>query len=245
MVAVDAVSPFVPLLISVVRMYMFNIKVLPWKRDNRISPLNPFKPACLPSPSCVFFFVCLWSLIRPLLTALTKWPLRRCWWASQGASQVSVSFFTFPPSAFQFTDLPHLVLWKLLIITRNQSHKIWLSSAARGSGGGGQNGLSAELNVQDGVRGVWLTTDCLAVSKSFRQSGSRFYPWTRFLPVSAVYPPEWKRSSLSWRSRFACFQKSRHFWKYGWKTITIVQSHNWFILHSGQDRCQNIFTAVN
>lgn len=46
----------------------------------------------------VCFFVCHWSLIRPLLTTYTKWPLRRCWWVSVGLSQVSPPslFFTFP-----------------------------------------------------------------------------------------------------------------------------------------------------
>lgn len=51
--------------------------------------------------------------------------------------------------------------------------------------------------------------------------------------------------SLCWHSRFKCFQTSPHFGKYGWKTINIVRCHNWFILHSGEQRCQNTLAAAN
>lgn len=54
-----------------------------------------------------------------------------------------------------------------------------------------------------------------------------------------------RRPPPCWHSHFKCFQTSPHFGKYGWKTINIVQCHNWFILHSGEQRCQNSSMAVS
>lgn len=75
-----------------------------------------------------FFFVHCWSLIRPLLTTYTKWPLRRCWKLSVRPSQVSVYFFTFPLFCLSplFTWLIHLILFyescsSLHVISRMRS----------------------------------------------------------------------------------------------------------------------------
>lgn len=72
----------------------------------------------------VCFSLCHWSLIRPLLTVYTKWPLRGCWWMSVRPSQVSISLFHLSPSTCHLSDVPHLVLWKLLIIKCNQLREI-------------------------------------------------------------------------------------------------------------------------
>lgn len=167
---------FVPLLISVVCMYVFNIKFLPWKRDNRISPSYPFKHACLPSV-CVFLCV---SLVphQALINCAHQVTFEK---VLMGVSASEAKF----PSPFSpflpplFSSPIYLISFyescsSLHVISRMR-HEIWPSPAAR-AGGGRATTASAELNVQDGVRGVWLTTDCLAVSKSFRQSGSRFLP---------------------------------------------------------------------
>lgn len=242
---------FVPLLISVVCMYVFNIKFLPWKRDNRISPSYPFKHACLLSV-CVFLCV---SLVphQALINCAHQVTFEK---VLMGVSASEAKF----PSPFSpflpplFSSPIYLISFyescsSLHVISRMR-HEIWPSPAAR-AGGGRATTASAELNVQDGVRGVWLTTDCLAVSKSFRQSGSRFLPPHPscigcLLPPAPTHHPRMKEVIPQLAFTLRMLPKlTAFFWEYGRKTITIVQSHNWFILHSGQDRCQNIFTAVN
>lgn len=47
------------------------------------------------SSECVRVSWCRVSLIKPLLTAHTKWPLRRWWWTSVGPSRLFTHFFTF------------------------------------------------------------------------------------------------------------------------------------------------------
>lgn len=149
-----------------------------WTKVRQCKIVVIFFPACV-SFECirVCFFVCHWSLIRPLLTTYTKRPLRRCWWLSLGHGQVSPPS-PFSPSLFSHPPLPSSLIDHILF---NESCSSWLVISGLRSDSALKEGLDTfltkppppawNLNFYSSVDGVWSLTENLLILKSLIKAG--------------------------------------------------------------------------